>query len=170
MAKLIKLSDYVVKFISQLGIRNIFLLPGGGAMHLIDSVGKNQSIEFIACLHEQACAIGAQAYAHYTNDLGVALVTTGPGGTNTLTGVASAWMDLIPCLFISGQVKRSTLMGNSGVRSLGSQEVDIVSVVQPLVKYVARIMEPTSIRYHLEKAVFLARNGRRGPSVDRYPG
>ncbi len=161
---MIKLSDYVMKFIIAQGVRHVFLIPGGGAMHLMDSAGRFPGeLEHISNLHEQACAICAHAYGHLTSNLGVALVTTGPGGTNTITGVAAAWMDSTPCLFISGQVKRSTLMGDSGVRSMGSQEVDIVSVVRPIVKYVVRIMDPTTIRYHLEKAVYLAREGRQGP-------
>ena len=159
----IKLSDYVIHFIAQQGIKHVFALPGGGAMHLIDSLGRSTELEYIIPLHEQAGAIAAQAYGHYTSNLGAMIVTTGPGGTNTITGVAGAWMDSTPVLFISGQVKRSTLMGDSGVRSLGSQEVDIVSIVKPITKYAVRVMEPESIRYHLEKAVYLAHDGRRGP-------
>jgi acetolactate synthase-1/2/3 large subunit len=159
----IKLSDYVIHFIAQQGVKYVFALPGGGAMHLIDSLGRSDELEYVIPLHEQAGAIAAQAYGHYTSNLGVAIVTTGPGGTNTITGIAGAWMDSTPVLFVSGQVKRSTLMGDSGVRSLGSQEVDIVSIVRPITKYAVRVMEPETIRYHLEKAVYLARNGRRGP-------
>lgn len=159
----IKLSDYVIHFIAQQGVKHVFALPGGGAMHLIDSLGKSTEVEYVIPLHEQAGAIAAQAYGHFTSNLGAAIVTTGPGGTNSVTGVAGAWMDSTPVLFVSGQVKRSTLMGDSGVRSLGSQEVDIVSVVKPITKYAVRIMEPETIRYHLEKAVYIARQGRRGP-------
>ncbi len=159
----IKLSDYVINFISEQGVKHVFMLPGGGAMHLIDSLGRTSQLEFVTPLHEQAAAIAAQAYAHFTSRLGAAVVTTGPGGTNTLTGVAAAWIDSTPCLFISGQAKRSTLIGDSGVRSMGSQEVDIISIVRPITKYAVRIMDPLTIRYHLEKAVFLARSGRRGP-------
>ena len=159
----IKLSDYVIQFLARQGIKHVFALPGGGAMHLIDSLGRSKELEFVIPLHEQAGAIAAQAYGHFTNNLGAAMVTTGPGGTNSITGVAGAWMDSTPVLFISGQVKRSTLMGESGVRSLGSQEVDIISIIKPITKYAVRIMEPETIRYHLEKAVFLARDGRRGP-------
>ena len=161
---MIKLSDYVMKFVIKQGVKHVFLVAGGGAMHLINSAGSFPSeLEFIANLHEQACAIGAHGYGHLTGNLGVALVTTGPGGTNALTGVAGAWMDSTPMMVISGQVKRSTLMGDSGVRSMGSQEVDIISIVKPITKYSVRIMEPERIRYHLEKAVHLARTGRQGP-------
>ncbi len=159
----IKLSDYVVQFISNQGVKHVFMIAGGGAMHLVDSLGRSKDIEYIAPLHEQAGAIAAQAYGHYTSNLGAEFVTTGPGGTNAVTGVAGAWMDSTPCIFVSGQVKRSTLMGDSGLRSLGSQEVDIISIVKPITKYAVRILDPLTIRFHLEKAVYLARSGRRGP-------
>ncbi|MBI2758417.1 MAG: thiamine pyrophosphate-binding protein [Chloroflexi bacterium] len=161
---MIKLSDYVMKFVIKQGVKHIFLIAGGGAMHLINSAGSFPGkLEFVANLHEQAAAIGAHGYGHLTGNLGVALVTTGPGGTNAITGVAGAWMDSTPMMVISGQVKRSTLMGDSGVRSMGSQEVDNISIVKPITKYAVRILEPETIRYHLEKAVHLARTGRQGP-------
>jgi len=159
----IKLSDYVVQFISNQGVKHVFMIAGGGAMHLVDSLGRSKDIEYIAPLHEQAGAIAAQAYGHYTSNLGAEFVTTGPGGTNAITGVAGAWMDSTPCIFVSGQVKRSTLMGDSGLRSLGSQEVDIISIIRPITKYAVRVLDPLTIRFHLEKAVYLARSGRRGP-------
>jgi acetolactate synthase-1/2/3 large subunit len=158
-----KLSDYVIRFIADRGVKHVFMVPGGGAMHLNDSLGRCDDIEFVCNLHEQASAIAAEAYARVTNNLGVALVTTGPGGTNAITGVAGAWLDSTPCLFISGQVKRADLMGDRGVRQLGVQEVDIVSLVKPITKYAVTVMDPASIRYHLEKAVFLAKSGRPGP-------
>jgi acetolactate synthase-1/2/3 large subunit len=161
---MIKLSDYVMKFVIKQGVQHIFLIAGGGAMHLINSAGSFPGeLEFVANLHEQASAIGAHGYGHLTGNLGVALVTTGPGGTNAITGVAGAWMDSTPMLMLSGQVKRAALMGDSGVRSMGSQEVDIISIVKPITKYAVRIMEPETIRYHLERAVYLARSGRQGP-------
>ena len=158
-----KLSDYIMKFIAEAGVRHVFMLSGGGAMHLVDSVGKNKEITYICNLHEQACAIAADAYSQYTNNMGVALVTTGPGGTNTLTGVAGAWLDSTPMLIISGQVKRPDMVGESGVRQMGFQEIDIISIVRPITKYAVTVLEPSSIRYHLEKAVHLARHGRPGP-------
>jgi len=157
-----KLSDYVIQRVAQ-EVKHVFMLAGGGSMHLVDSVGRCQDIEYICNLHEQACAIAADAYSQYTNNLGVALVTTGPGGTNTVTGVAAAWLDSIPCLFISGQVKRADLIGDHGVRQMGFQEINIVDIVRPITKYVVTVTEPASIRYHLEKALYLARHGRPGP-------
>ena len=158
-----KLSDYVVQHLADTGLRHIFLLPGGGAMHLVDSVGRCERIQYVCNLHEQACAIAADAYGQYTNRLGVALVTTGPGGTNTLTGVAAAWLDSTPCLFLSGQVKRADLAAGRGVRQMGFQEIDIVRMVAPITKYAVTVMEPRTIRYHLEKSLHLARSGRPGP-------
>jgi acetolactate synthase-1/2/3 large subunit len=160
---MIKLSDYVMQFISGLGVRHVFMLPGGGAMHLNDSLGRNKDLSYICNLHEQACAIAADAYSQYTNNLGVALVTTGPGGTNTITGVAAAWLDSTPVLFLSGQVKRPDMIGGTGVRQVGFQEIDIVSLVRPVTKYAVTVMEPSAIRYHLEKAVHRAKQGRPGP-------
>lgn len=139
------------------------MLPGGAAMHLNDSLGRSPNIEFVSNLHEQACAIAAEAYARITNNLGVALVTSGPGGTNTVTGVAGAWLESTPVLFISGQVKRTDLKRDLGVRQLGSQELDIVSIIKPITKYAVTIMDPSAIRYHLEKALYLAKFGRPGP-------
>jgi acetolactate synthase-1/2/3 large subunit len=158
-----KLSDYVVGTVAEQGVRHVFMLPGGGAMHLNDSLGRCKSIEYVCNLHEQASAIAAEAYARVTNNLGVAMVTTGPGSTNTITGVAGAWLDSTPCLFLSGQVKRADLKRDSGLRMLGVQEVDIVSLVAPITKYAVTITDPTTVRYHLEKALYLARHGRRGP-------
>lgn len=158
-----KLSDYVISFVAKQGIQHVFILPGGASMHLVDSVGKNTDIEYVACLHEQTCGFAAEAYAEFTNNLGVAMVTAGPGGTNAITGVAAAWIESASCLFISGQAKRADMISTRGVRSMGHQELEIVSVVKPITKYAVTIVEPKSIKYHLEKAVFLATHGRRGP-------
>lgn len=158
-----KLSDYVTQVVADAGVRHVFMLPGGGAMHLNDSLGRQAGVQFVCNLHEQACAIAAEAYARVTNGLGVAMVTTGPGSTNAITGVAGAWLDSTPCLFLSGQVKRADLKGETGLRMLGVQEVDIVSLVKPITKYAITIVDPNSVRFHLEKAIYLAMHGRRGP-------
>lgn len=150
-------------YLANLGVRHVFMLPGGGSMHLVDSLGRENRLEYVTCLHEQTVAVAAEAYAQCANGLGVALVTTGPGGTNAITGVAAAWLDSTPCLFLSGQVKRSDLKERSGVRQFGFQELGIVDVVRSITKYAAMVMEPESIRYHLEKACYLARHGRPGP-------
>ena len=152
---MIKLSDYVMQFLSETGIRHIFLLPGGGCMHLLDSLGRQKDINNICCLHEQAAVIAAEAYGQYTNHLGAAMVTTGPGGTNAITGVAGAWIDSTPLLVISGQVKRKDLLRHTGVRQMGIQEVDIISMVKPITKYAVTVTDPGKIKYHLQKAVRL---------------
>ncbi len=164
----VRLSDYVVRFVANLGVRHVFLVPGGGAMHLNDALSRCPEIEPICNLHEQASAIAAENYSKATKRLGVCMVTTGPGATNAITGLAGAWLDSIPCLFISGQVKRADRMispegVSSGVRQMGVQEVDIVSIVRPLTKYAVTVDQPESIRYHLEKAIYLAQSGRPGP-------
>ena len=166
---MIKLSDYVLQFVADLGITNCFLVTGGGAMHLNQSLASEPRITAICNSHEQASAICAEGYAKATDALGFCMVTTGPGGTNAVTGVAGAWLDSTPVLFVSGQVKRPDRMFDAltgkplGMRQLGVQEVDICSIVAPITKYAVTILEPNDIRYHLEKAVYLALNGRPGP-------
>lgn len=158
-----KISDIVMSYVSSLGVKHVFMLPGGGSMHLVDSLGRSEELTYVVNLHEQGCAIAADAYGQFTNELGVALVTTGPGGTNTLTGVAAAWLDSTPCLFISGQVKREDLKGTSGVRQLGFQEIDIVEMVRSITKYAVTVTDPRDTLFHLQKAVHAARSGRPGP-------
>ena len=163
-----KLSDYVVEFIAAQGVRHVFLVTGGGAMHLNESLGRCSSLEAVCNSHEQASAICAESYAKATGDLGVAMFTTGPGGTNAVTGVAGAWFDSTPTLFVSGQVKRPDRMFDEqgrplGMRQLGIQEVDIVSIVKPITKYAVTVTDPRQIRYHMEKAAHLATTGRPGP-------
>jgi len=159
----VKLSDWIFRFLADQGVRHVFMLTGGGAMHLNDSLGTCQDIEYICTSHEQAAAMAAESYAKVVGDIGVCLVTAGPGATNAITGVAGAWLDSTPMLVLSGQAKRADLKGSSGVRQMGVQEVDIVSMVSPITKYAVTVMEPADIRYHLEKAVHLARTGRPGP-------
>ena len=158
-----KLADYVMSFLAEKGVKTVFMLPGGGCMHLVDSLGRNKDLDYVCCLHEQAAAIAAESYAQHTNNIGVALVTTGPGGTNTITGVSAAWIDSTPVIFISGQVKRSDLMGCSGVRQMGPQEVNIVPIVQSITKYATTVTEPQKIKAILEEAYYLATTGRKGP-------
>ena len=161
-----KLSDYVMQRLANWGVRNIFLVTGGGAMHLNDSIGKAESIQYICNHHEQASAMAAESYARITGSPGVVNVTTGPGSINALNGVFGAWTDSIPMLVVSGQVKRETCMATSGtrdLRQLGDQEVDIIRMVKGITKYAVLIDDPNSIRYHLERAWHLAKSGRPGP-------
>ena len=160
---MIKLSDYVIKKLEKTGTKHMFMLPGGGAMHLNDSLGKSKKIQYINCLHEQACAIAAEAYARINNQIGLLMVTTGPGGTNALTGVAGAYIESTPLFVVSGQVKRADMINGQGVRQQGMQEFDIISTVKSMTKYAALVDEPKKIRYHLERALYEATHGRKGP-------
>ena len=160
---MIKLSDYVYKYIASLKVDHVFVLSGGGCMHLVDSLGRNKKLTYISCLHEQGATIASGAYAQYTNNLSTVLVTTGPGGTNAITGVAAAWLESIPLLIISGQVKRQDISSPNGTRSLGFQEIKITPLVKNICKYVTTVTDPMEIKYHLEKAVYLAKSDRPGP-------
>ena len=159
----VKLSDWLFSYLAGIGVRHVFEVTGGGAMHLNDSLGACKEITYVCTLHEQAAAMAAESYAKVRDDIGVCLVTTGPGATNALTGVAGAWLDSTPMLVISGQVKRADLKGDTGVRQMGVQEVDIVAMATPITKYAVTVLEPDDIRWHLEQAVHVARTGRPGP-------
>jgi acetolactate synthase-1/2/3 large subunit len=161
-----KLSDYIVSRLTEWGVRHIFLVTGGGAMHLNDSIGKEPRLQYICNHHEQASAMAAEGYARISGQTGVVNVTTGPGSINALNGVFGAWTDSVPMLVISGQVKRETCMraaGITGLRQLGDQEVDIVAMVSNITKYTVMVDDPLTIRYHLERAWHLAQTGRPGP-------
>lgn len=159
-----KVSDYLFRtLVEQTGVRHVFMLPGGGCMHLVDSLGRNKDLDYICNLHEQASAIAAEAYAQNNNELGVVLVTAGPGSTNAITGVAGAWIDSTPLLILSGQAKREDLMIEYGVRQMGIQEVNIAKIVEPITKYSRCILDPDLVPFELEKALYLATTGRRGP-------
>lgn len=158
-----KLSDYVVSFLAEQGIGHVFGLTGGAVVHLFDSAARNPNIRPIFTHHEQAAAFAAGAYARLRNSLGVAFVTTGPGGTNAVTGVCAAWLDSIPCVYISGQARLAHTTHGKLIRQLGVQQLDIVPLVVPITKYAVMIDDPKMIKYHLQKAVYIARSGRPGP-------
>lgn len=157
-----KLSDYVFEYLKGQGVKHVFTLTGGGIMHLVDSMGHS-GVKYVCCHHEQSAAIAAQAYSMYKETLNVCLVTTGPGGTNALTGVAAAYVDSTPVIYLSGQVKRADFASIRGVRQFGAQENDIVAMAKPVTKYAATVMNPEDIAYELEKSVYLATHGRKGP-------
>ena len=161
----IKLSDYIAKRLKEkYGVTKVFLVSGGGAMHLNNSFGK--FIPYIANHHEQASSFAAEGYSRLNQELSVVNVTTGPGGLNCLNGVFGQWTDSVPVLYISGQVKYSTMMEsckNIPLRQLGDQEVDIISVVKPITKYATTVLEPEKIKYELDKAIYEATTGRFGP-------
>ncbi len=161
-----KLSDFVAKYLKERhNVKHFFMVSGGGAMHLNDSLGRY--INYTANHHEQACAIAAEGYSRLKGDtLSVVNVTTGPGGLNTLNGVFGQWTDSVPVLYISGQVKIPTTMQhypNLNVRQLGDQEVDIISVVKPLTKYAKMVTDKNKIKYYIDKAIYEATTGRFGP-------
>ena len=160
---MMKVSDFVISFLESKGVKDVFLISGGGMMHLLDSIGKSKKIKYYCNLNEQATSICADAYAQATNGLAVCMVTTGPGGTNAITGIAAAYLDSEPILTISGQVKTSDLVGKKGVRQIGPQEVNIVEIVKPITKYAVLVTRKEEIKYHLDKAIYLATHGRRGP-------
>lgn len=159
----ISVSDYVIKFIEKQKIKNVFTVSGGGSISLCDALQRSKKIKYVCCHHEQAASFAAEGYARKNNSLGCALVTTGPGGTNTVTGVSSAWIDSIPVIFISGQVFLDQTIKNSRKRQIGVQEIDMVSLVKPVTKYAVLVKDPSHIKYHLEKALNLSQEGRPGP-------
>ena len=159
----IRVADFIADFIVEKGVKDFFLLPGGGAMHLVDALGNHKELNYVACHHEQTCSIAAESYARVTENFGVALVTTGPGATNAITGVVGAWIESVPIMIFSGQVKRADMIGRRKIRQGGVQEVDIVSMVKNYTKYAVTVKEPEKIKYFLEKAYFLMKSGRMGP-------
>lgn len=164
---MIKLTDYIVKFFEEQGLKDVFMLSGGGCQHLINSFGKSEKITYWCLHHEQCISMATEAYARMKNDLGVAVVTSGPGSTNAITGLLGAWQDSVPCIFLSGQVRTKFTIRLSeieGLRQFGQQEVDIIPIVSSITKYAVMIDKPEDIRYHLEKAVYLAKHGRPGPA------
>ena len=162
---MMRVADYIAETLAERGIRHVFMVTGGGAMHLNDAIGRCRRLEWIACHHEQACAMAAESYFRLTGRLAAVNVTTGPGGLNALNGVFGAWTDSLGMVVVSGQVKRETTIASTGLplRQLGDQEVDILPVVKPITKYAVSVTDPAMIRYHLEKALFQARDGRPGP-------
>ena len=160
-----RVADVVADVLVEAGIQHVFMVTGGGAMHLNDALGRHSQLKYIACHHEQTCAMAADAYYRMNGRLPCVNVTTGPGGTNTLTGIFGAWTDSIGMVVVSGQVKWETLIRSTDLplRQLGDQEIDIIKMVEPITKYAVIIKDPKSIRYHMEKAVYLARTGRPGP-------
>ena len=160
-----KLSDYLWDFIADQGVKHVFMLAGGGSMHLVDSLGQNKRLTYVPCLHEQAAGLAAEAYAQF-NGLGVCLVTSGPGGTNAITACASAWCNSMPVLFISGQVNTYQLK-TPEQRFNGVQELDICSMVNNICKRVVRpdlsMTTKKAIEFILGEMIYQAKTPRQGP-------
>lgn len=161
----VKISDWIAQYLVDQGIKHNFTVPGGGAMHLNVSFGHQEGLTNIFVQHEQSAAIAAEGYFRATNELPLVCCTTGPGGTNTLTGVLGAWLDSIPMLVISGQIRYATTARahKLPVRAMGDQEYDITPMVAHMTKYAEMIIDPKTVKYHIQKALYLARTGRPGP-------
>ena len=158
-----RVADYLMSRLADAGAAHVFLLPGGGAMYLNDALVCEKRLTPVPCHHEQACGIAAEAWGRVRETFGVCMVTTGPGATNVITPVAGAWIESIPMLVISGQVKRPDRLAGRPLRQGGVQEVDIVPMVKTITKYAVTVDDPKQIRYHLERALFEMKDGRNGP-------
>jgi acetolactate synthase-1/2/3 large subunit len=165
----IKLAEYVFKYLSTGGTKHVFGVPGGGCMHLYDAAYNTKCLTVIPSFNEQASALATQSYGEITNNLGLCLVTAGPGLTNAITGIAACWMESTPAIFIGGQAKTADLSVNFGVRTMGQQELDGVSLVKGITKLSIRILDPKEIYSVLEKAVTIANSGRKGPVFIEIP-
>lgn len=162
---MIRVADYIAQHLKDCGVSRVFLVSGGGMMHLVDAIGR-AGLPYMCCHHEQACGMAAEGYSRQSGTLGVCYATSGPGATNILTALVGAWQDSSPLLFLTGQSKRSQtirLSSVAGLRQFGTFEVDIVPMVQSVTKYAHFLADPQSVRYHLEKAIHLATSGRPGP-------
>ena len=164
-----KLSDYFMNFLFEKKIRHIFGYQGGSVTHLIDSLHKVKGLTYIQNYHEQASSFCADAYARVTGGVGVAIATSGPGATNLITGIANAFFDSVPCLFITGQVSTHAMKRKEAIRQQGFQETDIVSIVKPITKFAETVLQPEKIRFCLERAFFYAQSGRPGPVLIDIP-
>ena len=160
-----RVADYVIEFFENQGVDCIFTVSGGGSIFLCDALGASKRMQYVACHHEQAASMATEAYARVRQGLGVTLVTTGPGATNAVTGVAGSWLDHVPHVIISGQVFLAQTIGKyPGLRTMGVQEINIVDIVRPMTKYAVMVEDAQEIRHHLEKAVYIATHGRPGPT------
>ncbi len=158
--------DYLIAEIYKAGAKHVFFVPGTGCMFLTDGLARNAEIEAISVHHEQAAGMAAISYAKYNNELGACVVTTGCGGTNAITPLLDAWQDSVPCIFISGQANRNQTVRNSSVplRQMGRQEADIVALTEHITKYSVMLNNPEQVVYEVGKAIYMAKEGRKGPS------
>jgi acetolactate synthase-1/2/3 large subunit len=163
------LSDYVIQFLADRGIRDLFLVSGGGIMYLLDAVGRNQNVRYYCNYHEQACVAAAEGYARVRNSVGACIVTTGPGAANAISAIPAAWVDSVPLIVISGQNKRELIADYGKLRQLGPQEANVIAMAQPVTKYAKSIRDPETIRNELEFAYHQATSGRPGPVLLELP-
>ena len=157
------ISDYLLDYLKEQGVKHAFLISGGSICPTLDKFDKDKNLEYICTAHEQAAAMAAEAYSRVTENFGVAMSTSGPGATNLITGIACAWFDSIPTLYITGQVGTNEATRKDGPRQIGFQEINIVDMVHPITKYAVKVNDASRIRYELEKAMYLAKSGRPGP-------
>jgi acetolactate synthase-1/2/3 large subunit len=165
----LKVSEYIAEFLRDLGVKNVYVVQGGAALHLIHAIDDTPGLDFVCMQHEQAAAMAADAQARITGNFGAAIATSGPGATNLITGICCAYYDSIPVIFITGQVATFRNKGNTGVRQIGFQETEIVPMVQSITNYAVYVEKAEDIRYELEKACSLAKYGRPGPVLIDIP-
>ena len=162
---MMRVADYIIERLFDEGAKHIFMVTGRGVLHLSDAVARHKEIKGISVHHEQAGSFAAVAYAQCTNKIGACLVSTGCAGTNAITGLLCAWQDAVPCVFVSGQnmLKETSRFSGIPLRTFGQQETDIIGVVEKLTKYATMITDPKQIAYEMDKALYLAASGRKGP-------
>jgi len=164
-----KVAEYIAEYLQSLGIKYVFGITGSAIADVYDSLRKFEDIDYVCVQHEQAAAMAAEGYARITENIGATLVTSGPGATNLITGIACAWFDSIPCIYISGQVNSKFTKGDKPIKQVGFQEIDIVSIVKPITKYAEMVKSAEDIKYILDKATYLAKSGRPGPVLVDIP-
>jgi acetolactate synthase-1/2/3 large subunit len=162
---IVKVSDYVASFLASHGVDTVFAISGGASLHLIHSIKSHKDLKLVCPHHEQGAAMAADGYARLNKNMGVAIVTSGPGATNLVTGICCSFYDSVPVLYITGQVSTFRSVGDSNVRQIGFQETPIVEICNPITKYAVCLKDPKQIRFELEKAVAFMTNGRPGPVV-----
>ena len=163
LSKKIKVADYMINYLADIGVKDVFVVYGAANGSLIDAFTRNDDIRYVATMHEQGAGFAAEGYAKVSKNIGVAIATSGPGGMNFVTSVGNCFYDSVPCLFITGQIKTKYMRPDESIRQIGFQETDIVSIVKPLKKYAKLIEDPMAVKYELQKAIYLAKNGRPGP-------
>ena len=163
MADKIKVADYIINHLSDIGVTDVFVVYGAANGNLIDAFTRNDKIQYVATMHEQGAGFAAEGYAKISKNIGVAIATSGPGGMNFVTSMGNCFYDSVPCLFMTGQIKTRYMRPDKSIRQIGFQEADMTAICTPVTKYSKLVEDPKSIRYELEKAIFLAKNGRPGP-------
>ena len=163
MSKEVKVADYIINHLSDIGVTDVFVVYGAANGNLIDAFTRNDKISYVATMHEQGAGFAAEGYAKISKNIGVAIATSGPGGMNFVTSMGNCFYDSVPCLFMTGQIKTKYMRPNESIRQIGFQEADMTAICKPVTKYSKLVEDPKSIRYELEKAIYIAKSGRPGP-------